>query len=526
MADRRRNILFITTDQQRYDALGCNGGQVARTPVVDALAAAGIRYERAHCQNTTCMPARSTILTGQYSRTHGVRANGIPLPEDAPSIATVLAEAGYRTALIGKAHFEPMNDRELRWQENRLAALGQHGPYRGFEFVNFAGHTGFGMNHYSRWLKANSPESRLGFARMFDASPSGETGAPETAYNEIPRDLYHTDWIAESVMAWLDSLPGEDPWFCWMSFPDPHHPWDPPASERHRVDWRDLELPAGHPRSVENARKVLSQKPEHWLAWYDGRVPNVDGAPVNFVPAQMTDDQFREINALIHIENELIDEACGRVIDRVRSRGWGENTDIIYTTDHGELQGDFGLLYKGPFHVDAVMRLPLVWLPAASAGHTPAVITQPVGQVDLAPTFCQIAGVEVPEWMEGEFLPTADDGSRERVLTEWYSQFTSGFKMQSIYRDGWLCTAYLGDVAPDEGLPPNEMYGLLGMTPPAPIRYAGTEGELYNLIEDPLQQVNLWDDPAYRAMRSDLIDDMFASLPEGRPDPLRVETFG
>ncbi len=108
-----RNILFITTDQQRYDALGCNGGRVARTPVVDALARQGIRYERAHVQNVVCMPSRSTMVSGQYVRTHGVWMNGVPLPEDAPSIAAHLkARAGYRTALLGKAHFQPVLDLE------------------------------------------------------------------------------------------------------------------------------------------------------------------------------------------------------------------------------------------------------------------------------------------------------------------------------------------------------------------------------------------------------------------------------
>jgi len=103
-----RKILFVTTDQQRHDALGCTGGTIARTPVVDTLAANGIVYNRAHNQNTVCMPARSTMITGQYVRTHGVVANGIPLPADAPSVAGYLHEtAGYRTALIGKAHFQP-----------------------------------------------------------------------------------------------------------------------------------------------------------------------------------------------------------------------------------------------------------------------------------------------------------------------------------------------------------------------------------------------------------------------------------
>ena len=103
-----RKILFITTDQQRWDSLGCNGNRFCRTPNIDALAKAGINYARAYNQNTVCMPARSTILTGQYVRTHGVFANGVPLPEDAPSFAQYLKDkAGYKTALIGKAHFEP-----------------------------------------------------------------------------------------------------------------------------------------------------------------------------------------------------------------------------------------------------------------------------------------------------------------------------------------------------------------------------------------------------------------------------------
>ncbi len=119
-----RKILFITTDQQRYDALGCNGGTIARTPVVDRLAAAGVNFRRAHNQNVVCMPARSTMLTGQYVRTHGVLANGVALPPDAPSVAAHLHEHGYRTALLGKAHFEPAMDLRGKWFENRMGRRG------------------------------------------------------------------------------------------------------------------------------------------------------------------------------------------------------------------------------------------------------------------------------------------------------------------------------------------------------------------------------------------------------------------
>ena len=108
-----RKILFITTDQQRYDSLGCNGGTVARTPVVDHLAAEGINYRRAYNQNTVCMPARSTMLTGQYVRTHGVVANGIPLPPDAPSVAQYLHDVAGAFHKFYHLHRVVMDDRPL-----------------------------------------------------------------------------------------------------------------------------------------------------------------------------------------------------------------------------------------------------------------------------------------------------------------------------------------------------------------------------------------------------------------------------
>src|SRR5260370_7714892 len=105
-----RKILFITTDQHRYDSLGCNGGRIARTPVADSLAASGINYRRAYNQNTVCMPARSTMISGQYVRTHGVFANGVPLPADAPLVPAWLhAAAPNPTALLTKRPSHPLS---------------------------------------------------------------------------------------------------------------------------------------------------------------------------------------------------------------------------------------------------------------------------------------------------------------------------------------------------------------------------------------------------------------------------------
>ncbi|MDZ7677958.1 MAG: sulfatase-like hydrolase/transferase [Acidimicrobiales bacterium] len=506
-----RKVLFVTTDQQRYDSLGCNGGAIARTPVVDRLAAEGIRYQRAVPQSVVCMPSRSTMLTGQHPRTHGVWMNGVPLPVDAPSAAGVLQRAGYRTALVGKAHFEPYIDPFGRFTENTLARQGltsatrpwhdgSTGPHRGFEHLELATHGATGQLHYARWLADTHPEAIAWYYATLDrdlevnSEGGGDTGAPQVKDNPIPRDWYHTDWVADRTIAWLDALDEGDDWFCWMSFPDPHHPWDPPVEEMRRVDWRDVPLPAGYPEERERREAILDAKPRHWRQWYDGTLVSNFEAPLNWVPATLTADQVREVNARTAVECELIDEALGRVLAACAARGWADDVDVIFTTDHGELQGDFGLLFKGPYHVDGLMRLPLVWRPAPSAEVAPAVVSRPVGLVDLAPTWCRIAGLDPRPWMEGTALPVddhdADSRHRGPVVTEWDSErFGVEVRLRTITRQDLVCT----------------------ITEPGTV-HDGTEGELYDLADDPLQRVNRFDDPSYRGIRDDLVTDLLDAL--------------
>lgn len=498
-----RRILLVTTDQQRYDTLGCNGGQLARTPVVDALAASGLRYERAVPQSVVCMPSRSTILTGQHPATHGVWMNGVPLPVDAPSVAEVLRRAGYRTALIGKAHFEPYFDPFSRFPENSMGVdpVPAGGSHRGFEHLELATHGVQGQLHYSSWIRSQHPEAAGMFYPTVDselqvnADGGGDTGAPQVKVNPIPREWYHTEWVAERTIAWMDALDPDDDWFCWMSFPDPHHPWDPPQSEVGRIDWRDVPLPAGYPERAGEREALLDAKPRHWRLWYDGKLVSNYEAPARWVPATLTADQVREVDARNAVECELIDEALGRVLAAAGRRGWADQLDVIFTTDHGELQGDFGLLFKGPYHVDGLMRLPLVWRPAPVAGFPAGTVNCPVGLVDLAPTLCGIAGVDVPGWMQGRSLPGVGEAGPERVLTEWDSElFGVGVHLRTITRDRWVCTAYLPGTVHD-----------------------GSEGELYDLLDDPLQRVNRWDDPDFRGIRDDLLADLRAAAPSPRP---------
>ena len=503
-----RKILFITTDQMRYDALGCNSGEVARTPVIDGLARAGINYRRAHGQSVVCMPARATMITGQYVRSHGVWMNGVPLPVETPNVAQWLKDrGGYATALVGKAHFEPWLGAPEQFYENRMATLGEHGPYRGFDHMALANHYMFGHAHYDVWMRRHHPEWIDGFYQLpgqrgQNTAGGGDTHAIQVWHNPVPRDYYHTDWVADRTIDWLKSLDDERDWFVWMSFPDPHHPWDPPASELARLDWRNVPLPAGFPSDRTEAYALLSVKPKHWLGYYTGDIWSCLESPRDFAPADLTADQVREINAMIHVENELIDEACGRVLRYLEARGWGDHTDVIFTTDHGELQGDFGLLFKGPYHVDGLLRLPFVWRPAPAAGIAAAEVTSPVGQVDLAQTFCHIAGVAEPPWAQGQRLPTSEHDAQEqrrcRVITEWESEHGPiSISLRTLYRDGYLCTVY----------EPGSLY-------------SGSEGELYATTEDPQQRVNLWHDPGYAGVRSDLRADLYDNLPAPRAQRL------
>lgn len=431
--------------------------------------------------------------------------NGVPLPVDAPSVAAYLHDkADYKTALIGKAHFEPFLDRELRFYENRMARVGEHGPHRGFDHMELASHSPLNL-HYNEWLKRVDPGAIRGFYRnltkqlQVNSAGGGETGGCQLHYNPVQRDHYHTDWVASRTIAWLDSLAADDDWFCWMSFPDPHHPWDPPQSELHRHPWRDVAQPAFYPGSKQLIESILKDKPRHWHEWYTGtRVTNFE-APPDFRPCDMTVEQVQEINAFTHVENELIDEAIGAVINRIDERGWGGDVDIFFTSDHGEFQGEFGLLFKGPYHVDALMRVPCIWRPAANAALSSAEVTKPVGHIDFAPTFCRIARLDIPEWMQGQPLPSSDADAvwqgRERVFTEWDCRHVDGttLGLRTIYRDNYTITMC--------------QKGTL---------YNGTEGELYDHKQDPRQWYNLWDDPAYASLKSDLLADLRDSLPAVR----------
>ncbi len=489
---QRPNILLITTDQQRFDSIGCFGNEIVATPTLDRLAATGFRYSRTQPQTALCTPSRATILTGQHPGTHGVWCNGVSLPPDAPSVAQLLRDNGYRTCHIGKLHFEPTATFSSETQPEDW-----NGPYRGFEHVETVDHVRKN-GHYGRWLlkqlgkdkfEAQVEETRAAWSN----GRGGDTGAPETVYSSLPPEVHPSRWAVERLLAWLDETGsgGEAPWFGWLSFDDPHHPFNPPVSYGRRYQWREIPLPASYPEDESALERDLGAKPWQYKAWHDGRLRVHEGTNGDDL-AWVGPDQIREMTALTYAMVDLIDDSLRELMEGLQARGLTDNTHIIFTTDHGELLGDHGLIFKGPFHLDGTLRIPLIWSrPDASGGGKE--ITDPVGLVDLAPTIAGIAGLQPPDWMDGEPLPTRD-GTRQRVITMYDSYYWPDLQLRSMHRDGFTITAY-----PKLG---HEV------------------GELYDHKIDPLQQENLWSVPSKKATRDDLLDDLVNNVKEFPEDRL------
>ena len=523
-----RKILFITTDQQRYDSLGCNGGTIARTPTVDALARDGVNYRRAYNQNTVCMPARSTMLTGQYVRTHGVVANGVPLPVDAPSVAAYLHDTGrlpHRAARQGALR--------ARLRPAARVAREQHGARRAAPVRTAASTTPSSrctcprsaitpLQHYGRWLIDNHGlEATKGFSPLLAAQPGGETGAPETRINPIPREWYHTDWVADRTIAYLDSLPDDADWFVWMSFPDPHHPWDPPASEQHRCNWRDLDLPPGHPGSKEEIERVLAQKPAHWLGAVGRLVRQRRGRSGDLPAAERHRRQ--------HPRDQRDDAHHERAHRRgVRPRA-APRRGARLGRRHRRVLHDRSRRAAGRLRPDLQRSVPHRLADAAADGLAAGAVGGGRGRpgdhragrparsrADVlrdrrrrrSPTGCRARRCRPrPVRAASACCASGTRSSPATACTCARSTATAGCAPRTSRRRSANRTGSRSS-SPRPG-----MFGG-GIGPVSSVAYEGTEGELYDVEGDPHQWENRWDDPACKALREDLVADLYDSLPK------------
>ena len=294
-----RKILFITTDQQRYDCARLQRRR--RSPArrwSTRSRPTGINYQRAYNQNTVCMPARSTMLTGQYVRTHGVVANGVPLPDRRAERRRATCREGAATAprCSARPTSSPASTRKHQCEENaprRDAATSARGA--GFEHVDPGRCTLRRLRrrravvrsqHYGTWLAGAPPRAhRRASPRCCRPRAAATPARPRrrTTRSRASGTTPTGSPIARSRSSTRST--DDDDWFCWMSFPDPHHPWDPPESELHRVAWRDLDLPPGHPGLGRgDPRGARARSRRTGSAWWKGTWTNREGGPATLRP--------------------------------------------------------------------------------------------------------------------------------------------------------------------------------------------------------------------------------------------------
>jgi arylsulfatase A-like enzyme len=412
----RPNVLLIHTDEQRADTMGCYGNDIVETPNIDRLARDGVTFEEGHCTHPLCCPSRGSLLTGRYPSTHGLWRNGLGLPETETTIAELLREAGYRTGIVGKAHFQPwhadpeefeeststltMDDEEAVWEFWREF----DGPYYGFDHVEMAyqhGHREITGGHYGLWIREEHPGLVESFPQ--DAALEPTDPAYNTWKSAVPVEVHSSTWVADRTIDFLtEHADGDAPFFGWIGFPDPHFPYNPPEPYCYKYDPGDVELPVDPNGEVWEGTDVPQYVTYHLEEKY-----GVDGR-------EMPEAVQREIIAHYYAMIDLVDDQVGRILTALEDEGIADETVVVFTSDHGDWLGDHGLFQKGIPHTRGLTRIPWVmrWPGVTENGLR---VDAPSSQVDLMPTLLDAAGIDVPYGVQGESLRPVLVGDRDRV---------------------------------------------------------------------------------------------------------------
>ncbi len=367
--ETRPNILLITTDQQRWDALGCVGGWI-ETPALDRLATGAVRFENAVTTSPVCMPARFSLATGRYPHELGMWNNsGERLTAESRTWMQAVRRSGYRSGCFGKTHFYP-NAGDLYAQEPVLKALG-------FDTVDeIAGPRG--LRGAKCRLTTRWEEHGVWAAFREDYAERFATREYLVRPSPLPLEDYYDVYVAEQARSWLSEREGETPWFCWLSFAGPHEPFDTPEPYAGSVDPSDMPPPRSMPTSErhDRAHGQLDKLPteEH----YHG---NVD----------LDRETVAELRADYAASVRLIDDQIGEVIAQLQVSGQWDNTVVIVSSDHGELVGDGGLIYKCCF-LDGAVRVPLLVSTPETRRSGGAVTSTPTEWHDIGSTCVDLAG--------------------------------------------------------------------------------------------------------------------------------------
>ena len=468
----RPNILWICTDQQRWDTLGCYGNLFSKTPRIDRLAQEGTLFEHTYCQSPVCTPSRASFLTGRYPRTTRCRANGQNIPEDEQLVTRLLADEGYSCGLSGKLHLSVCNPSASPFTERRIndgyttfhwshhpAPL----PYEGMSRDNWA------ANAYTQWLQEKGVTFRW---KPFQSS--------RFVKESVAAEHHQSTWCADKAINFFETARHfGHPWLFSVNFFDPHHPFDPPTEYLERYLNKLDEIPLPNYVEGELEGKPIFQQIDHRGAY---------GNKAGFPYSEMTAHDHRLLRASYWAMCDLIDDQVGRMLDALEASGQRENTLVIFMSDHGEMLGDHGIYLKGPYFYEPAVRVPLIvsWPGVVAQGRRYSGLTE---LTDIAPTLLEAAGQEVPERMQGTSLMNVLRGEAEVCGRD------------NVYCEYYDAMPWHTDPAAQVTMLRNDTYKLV-------IAHSSNQGELYDLSEDPGETINRYNNLAYLSVKMNLLEQL------------------
>jgi choline-sulfatase len=406
------NILFVLTDQQRWDALGVAGGWV-NTPNLDRLAEQGVRFSNCITTTPICVPARVTMALGRYPHNTGVW-NNVPytLSTEANNWMRVIRNLGYRTSMFGKTHLHP-HQGDLREKEYLLHDWGIYDV----DEIGGPRASAWLMSHMTAmWAEKGLLEAyRADFDERF--SHKHHVARPST----LPLEDYADVYIGQKAKTYLQAYDRDQPWFCWVSFGGPHEPWDAP--EPYASMYNPGDMPDAVQRPVDH-----HARPQGWLDYHMAH---------NSPTFEENDIGAMRANYAGNVT--LIDDQVGQILEVIEARGEMDNTIIVFTSDHGEMNGDWGLIYKMNF-LDGALRVPLIVNTPDTRLAEGLVNDSPAENCDVGPTMVELAGGTLDYQQFAKSLCTSLGGAehREHALSEFQGEFmlmTRSWKM-AINRHG------------------------------------------------------------------------------------------
>ncbi len=456
MAENERpNIILIMTDQQRYDTIAELGFPYMETPNLDRLVREGVSFDNCFITAPSCAPARASLFTGLYPHTNGIYKNA-----DAWTRTWVadLAASGYHCVNIGKMHTTPF-----------LTPAGFHERY----VVENKDRYMEGRYFFDEWDKALAAQGLVKQQRELYRKRDDYKDCLGAFDWELPEDTHSDFFVGNMAKWWLETKPQPNgPLFLEIGFPGPHPPYDPPKRYAERYLDKDIPLEPVKQDDLDGQPQVLKDIREHNF--------EVDHDSVAHLP-NPSEEQRKRQRAYYLANVTMIDEKVGEILQTLDDRGYLENSVVIFTSDHGDCLTDHGHSQKWTMY-DTITRVPcLVWAPGRfDGGRRESDLYQ---WMDLGATILELADVERPEWMEAVSMVPALEGDaaaagRDVVFAEHGKDliFQSAEFMWMVRDKRWKLVEFLDR----------------------------DEGQLFDLVNDPREFQNLWDDPAAQAEKARL----------------------